>query len=73
MPIELSSHEEILHTVLGLKLGYLGDPPEKRNSYIPQFSKEEDSAINLEIQKLLAKVVITKYEQKQVNTSHQYL
>ena len=59
--------------MLGLKLEFLGDPPEKHNSFIPQFSKEEDSAINLEIQKLLAKVVITKYEQKQVNTSHQYL
>ena len=73
MPIELPSHEEILHTVLGLKLEFLGDPPEKHNSYIPQFSEEENSAINLEIQKLLAKGVITKYEQKQVNTSHQHL
>ena len=48
--------------MLDLKLEFLYDPPVKHNSYIPQFSKEDDSAINLEIQKLLAKGVITKSE-----------
>ena len=52
----------ILKTVLGLKLKFLGDPPVKNNSYIPKFSKEHESAIDLEIQKLLAKGVITKCE-----------
>ena len=61
---ELTSDKEILQTVLGLKLEFLGDPSEKhqKNSYIPQFSKEDESAINSEIQKLLAKGVITKCE-----------
>ena len=40
----------------------MGDPPEKHNSYIPQFSQDDDSAINLEIQKLLATGVIIKCE-----------
>ena len=43
-----------------LKLEFLGDPPVKHNAYIPQFSKEDEPAIDLEIQKLLAKGVITK-------------
>ena len=59
---DLTSDKEILQTVLGLKLEYLGDPPKKHNSYIPQFSKKDQSAINLGIQKLLAKGVITKCE-----------
>ena len=58
----MNSDKEILQTVLGLKLEYLGDPPKKHNSYIPQFSKKDQSAINLGIQKLLAKGVITKCE-----------
>ena len=54
--------------MLGLKLEFLVDPPVKHNSYIPQnscipqFPKEFESAIDLEIQKLLAKGVITKCE-----------
>ena len=48
--------------MLGFKLEFLGDPPEKHNSYIPQFSKEDECAKDLEIQKLLAKGVITKCE-----------
>ena len=55
---ELTSDKKILQAVLGLKL--FGDPPVKRNSYIPQFSKVNESAIDLEIQKHLPKVVITK-------------
>ena len=58
----MTSDKEILQTVLGLKLEFFGDPPVKHNSYIPQFSKEDESAIDLEIQKLLAKGVITKCE-----------
>ena len=46
----------------GLKLEFLGDPPVKQNSYIPQFSKEDESAVDLEIKKLLAKGVIIKCE-----------
>ena len=56
----------------GLKLEFLGDPPVKHNSYIPQFSKEDESAIDLEIKKLLAKGE-QNVSMKQVNTSHQYL
>ena len=48
--------------MLGLKLEFLGDPLVKHNSFIPQFSKEDESTIDLEIQKLLAKDVITKCE-----------
>ena len=48
--------------MLGLKPEFLGDPPAKQISYIPQFSKEDESVINLEIQKLLSKGVITKCE-----------
>ena len=48
--------------MLGLKLEFLGDPLVKHNSFIPQFSKEDESTIDLEIQKLLAKGVITKCE-----------
>ena len=59
---ELTSDKEILQTVMGLKLEFLGDPPVKNNSYIPQFSKEDEPAIDLEIQKLLAKGVIAKCE-----------
>ena len=56
----MTSDKEILETVWGLKLEILGDPPVKHNSYIPQFSKEDESVIDLEIQKPLAKGVITK-------------
>ena len=59
---KLTSDKEILQTVLGLKLEFLGDPPVKYNSYIPQFSKQDESATDLVIQKLLAKGVITKCE-----------
>ena len=59
---ELTSNKEILQTVLGLKLEFSGDPPVKHNSYIPQFSKEDESAIDLEIQKILVKGVITNCE-----------
>ena len=48
--------------MLGLKLEFLGDPLVKHNSFIPQFSKEDESTIDLEIQKLLAKGVLTKCE-----------
>ena len=58
----MTSDKEILQTVLGLKLEFLGDPPVKHNSCIPQFSKEDESAVDLEIKKLLAKGVITKCE-----------
>ena len=58
----MTSDREILQTVLGLKLEFLDDPPVKYNSYIPQFSKEDESSIDLEIQKLLAKGVIIKCE-----------
>ena len=54
--------KEILRTMLGLKLDFLGESSVKDNSYIPQFSKEDESAINLEIQKLLAKSVTTNCE-----------
>ena len=57
---KLTSDKEILQSVLGLKLEFLGDPPVKYNSYIPQFSKQVESATDLVIQKLLAKGVITK-------------
>ena len=40
----------------------MGDPPVKHNTYIPQFFKKDESAIDLEIQKNLAKGVITKRE-----------
>ena len=45
--------------MLGVKLEFLGDLPANHNSYIPQFLKEEETAINLEFKKLLAKGVIT--------------
>ena len=45
----LTSDKKILQTVLGLKLEFLGDPPVKHNSYIPQFSKEDEAATDLEI------------------------
>ena len=54
---QFSIKKEVLQTVLGL--GFLGDPPKKGNTYIPNFSKEK-SALNLDIQKLSAKGVITK-------------
>ena len=60
----MTTDKEIRQTVLALKLEFLGNPPVKHNSYIPQFSKEDESAIDLEIQKLLAKGVITKCEQE---------
>ena len=56
----MTSEKEILETVWGLKLEFLGHPPVKHNYYIPQFSKEDESVIDLEIQKPLAKGVITK-------------
>ena len=59
---ELTSDKEILQTVLDLKLEFWGDPPVKHNSDIPQISKEDESAINLDIQKLLANGVKTKFE-----------
>ena len=61
---DLASYKEILQTVLGLKLGFLGDQPVKYNSYFSQFSKGDESVINLEIQKVLTKDVITKCEQE---------
>ena len=54
---QFSIKKEILQTVLSLV--FLGDPPKKDNTYIPNFSKEK-SALNLDIQKLSAKGVITK-------------
>ena len=57
---ELTSDKYVLQVVYGLKLEFLGDPPVKHNFYIPQFSKEDEPAIDLEIQKLLAKDVITE-------------
>ena len=56
----MTSDKEILETVWSLKLEFLGHPPVKHNYYIPQFSKEDESVIDLEIQKPLAKGVITK-------------
>ena len=41
--------------MLGLKTEFLGDPPAQHNSLIPQFSREGEFAIDIEIQKLLAK------------------
>ena len=58
----MTSDKEILQTVLSLKLEFLGDPPVKHNSYIPQFSEEDESAVDLQIKTLLAKGVITKCE-----------
>ena len=58
----MTSDKEILQTVSGLKLEFLGDLPVKHNSYISQFSKEDEPAVDLEIKKLLAKGVITKCE-----------
>ena len=55
----MNNDKEILQIVLGLKLELLDDTPVKHN-YIPQLSKEDESATDLEIQKLLAKGVITK-------------
>ena len=43
-----------------MKLEFLGDPLIKHKYYVFQFSKEGESAIDLESQKLLAKGVITK-------------
>ena len=40
----------------------MGDQPVKHNSYIAHFSKEDKPAIDLEIQKLLAKGLKTKYK-----------
>ena len=52
----------MLQSVLVLRLEFLGDLPVKHNSYIPQFSKEGESAADLVIKKLLSKVVRTKCE-----------
>ena len=60
----MNNDKEVLQIVLGLKLELLNDTPVKHNSYIPQLSKEDESATDLEIQKLLAKGVITKFEHK---------
>ena len=46
--------------MLGLKLESLGDPLVKYNFYIPQFSKENDSTIDLKIHNFLSKGVLTK-------------
>ena len=43
-----------------MKLEFLGDPLIKHKYYVFQFSKEGESAIDLESQKLLAKGIITK-------------
>ena len=53
----MTSDKEILQTVFRFKLEFLGDSPVKHSSYIPQFSKEDESVIDVEIQKLLAKVL----------------
>ena len=58
----MTSNKEILQIVFGLKLEFSVDPAVKHNSYITQFSKVVECAIDLEIQKLLAKGVITKCE-----------
>ena len=58
----MTSGKEILQSVLVLRLEFLGDLPVKHNSYIPQFSKEGESAADLVIKKLLSKVVRTKCE-----------
>ena len=58
----MTSDKEILQIVPGLELEIFGDPPVKHNSYISKSSKDDESTINLEIQKLLAKCVITKCE-----------
>ena len=52
---KLTGVKEILQSVLGLKLEILGDSSVKHNSCISQFSKEHESTINLDVQKLLAK------------------
>ena len=62
----MPSDKKILQTVSGLKLEFLGDPLVEHNSYIPQFSKKDESAVDLEIKKLLAKGVITKCEHETV-------
>ena len=59
---ELTSDKEILQIVSGLELEIFGDTPVKHNSYISKSSKDDESTVNLEIQKLLAKCVITKCE-----------
>ena len=69
----MTSDKEILQTVLDLKPEFLGDPLVKHNSYIHQFSKEDESMIDLEIQKHLAKGIITNVNMTQLNASHQYL
>ena len=58
----MTSDKEILQAMLGLKLEFSGDPPEKHYSYIPQFSKEDESEVDPEIQKRLPKDVIAKCE-----------
>ena len=58
----MTSDKEILQIVSGLELEIFGDTPVKHNSYISKSSKDDESTVNLEIQKLLAKCVITKCE-----------
>ena len=58
----MTSDKEILQIVSGLELEIFGDTPVKHNSYISKSSKDDESSVNLEIQKLLAKCVITKCE-----------
>ena len=58
----MTSDKEILQIVSSLELEIFGDPPVKHNSYISKSSKDDESTVNLEIQKLLAKYVITKCE-----------
>ena len=70
---EFTSDKEILQTVSGFKLELLGDPPVKHNSCIPQFLKEDESAVDLEIKKLSAKGVIAKFEHETVEYISQIL
>ena len=58
----MTSNKQILQTVFALKLEFLGDPLIKHNSYITQFSKEDESTVDLEIKRLSAKGVLTKCE-----------
>ena len=60
----MATYKEILQTVLSLKLEFFAGPPVKHDSCVPQFSKEDESAIYLESPKLLAKGVVTKFERE---------
>ena len=56
---QLNSDKEILQTVFGLKLEFLST---HQQNITPKFlnSKEDESAIDLETQKILAKGIIIK-------------